>query len=426
MIKHNNSAAASENSKPQCTEEKLSNHEVTAHTAGLWRYNPIPESPEPYPEYRNCYKKTDTAEIIAARVRGKKHKHDGTNCDDWFEFDTLGDWILAAVSDGAGSKAFSRIGAKASCETVVNYLKSEYLSVLEEFPDLKKSLGLPLEDAAFTEACSRLAAVMQNSVVMANEAVQKAFDERRENEEFAKALKRTPEYKDFSATLLAAAVIPVQVSGGKEHLIISVQIGDGMIASINRDSDFSGALRLLGDADAGAFAGETDFLTSQQNRLTESLMKRTKIQRRKITSVMLMTDGVADDYYPNNPQLLRLYLDLMLNGIIEIEGSANEVTEANRRFISNVPEPLEYPWVNDGDVKFPIQYTNNIISNADITLEELWKNTDVLRIASLKSFDKSLDGSDSSEKLMTWLDNYVERGSFDDRTLIIINVGGAV
>ena len=287
-------------------------------------------------------------------------------------------------------------------------------------------MGLPLEDAAFTEACSRLAAVMQNSVVMANEAVQKAFDERRENEEFAKALKRTPEYKDFSATLLAAAVIPVQVSGGKEHLIISVQIGDGMIASINRGSDFSGALRLLGDADAGAFAGETDFLTSQQNRLTESLMKRTKIQRRKITSVMLMTDGVADDYYPNNPQLLRLYLDLMLNGIIEIEGSANEVTEANRRFISNVPEPLEYPWVNDGDVKFPIQYTNNIISNADITLEELWKNTDVLRIASLKSFDKSLDGSDSSEKLMTWLDNYVERGSFDDRTLIIINVGGAV
>ena len=149
-------------------------------------------------------------------------------------------------------------------------------------------------------------------------------------------------------------------------------------------------------------------------------------RRRKISCVMLMTDGVADDYYPNNPQLLRLYLDLMLNGIIAVNGSANEVTEANRKFISNVPAPLEYPCVNDGDVKFPLQYSNNIISNADITLEELWKNTDVLRIASLKSFDKSLDGSDSSEKLMTWLDNYVERGSFDDRTLVIINVGGAV
>ena len=363
MKKDNNSAACSAETKNSAgiqannAEEKLTNHEVTARTAGLWKYNPVPESPEPFPEYINCYKKTDTAEIIAARVRGKKHKHDGTNCDDWFEFDTLDGWILATVSDGAGSKVFSRIGAKASCGTVIEKLRTEYTAVIKNCPDLSISLGLALDDPAFMEACSKLAVIMQNSVASANEAVQKAFDERKDSEEFSSALKRTPEYKDFSATLLAAAVIPVQVqsSGEHEHLIISVQIGDGMIASVNRNSEFPNALRLLGDADGGAFAGETDFLTSQQIRSTDSLMKRTKIQRRKISSVMLMTDGVADDYYPNNPQILRLYLDLMLNGIIEIDGSANEITEANRKFISNVPDPLEYPWVNDGDVKFSLK-----------------------------------------------------------------------
>ena len=32
-------------------KEKLSDSEVTTHTASLWKYNPIPSSPEPYPEY---------------------------------------------------------------------------------------------------------------------------------------------------------------------------------------------------------------------------------------------------------------------------------------------------------------------------------------------------------------------------------------
>ena len=69
----------------------LSDREVTEHTASLWKYNPVPDSPEPYPEYRNGYEQYSDGEIIAARVRGKKHKHEGSNCDDWYDFTRIDD-----------------------------------------------------------------------------------------------------------------------------------------------------------------------------------------------------------------------------------------------------------------------------------------------------------------------------------------------
>ena len=94
----------------------LSNEEVTGHTANLWKYIAIPENePEPFPEYINGTVEFPGSKVIAARVRGKKHKHEGTNCDDWYETANYDKITFVAVSDGAGSKKFSRIGAKESC-----------------------------------------------------------------------------------------------------------------------------------------------------------------------------------------------------------------------------------------------------------------------------------------------------------------------
>ena len=63
------------------------------------------------------------------------------------------------------------------------------------------------------------------------------------------------------------------------------------------------------------------------------------------------------------------------------------------------------------------------MSESGLDLKGLWERRfdDSVRSARLKSFDIS-NGSDRSERLSVWLDNYVERGSFDDRTLLIINV----
>ena len=49
---------------------------------------------------------------------------------------------------------------------------------------------------------------------------------------------------------------------------------------------------------------------------------------------MLMSDGVADDYFPAQPQMKRLCLDLMLNGIIPMPGGKAEPLP---------PEPVRFP-----------------------------------------------------------------------------------
>ena len=114
---------------------KLSDNDVTAHTAAMWKYNPVPESPEPFPE-ASCDSVSENGfEVIAATVRGKKHKHDGTNCDDFYAFEIFDNAVIAAVADGAGSKLFSRIGAKASCEAVVKYVKARFSAIKRDNPN---------------------------------------------------------------------------------------------------------------------------------------------------------------------------------------------------------------------------------------------------------------------------------------------------
>ncbi len=391
---------------------KLSDNDVTAHTAAMWKYNPVPESPEPYPE-SSCSSANDNGfEVLGATVRGKKHKHDGTNCDDYYAFEIFEGTVIAAAADGAGSKLFSRIGAKAACEAVIKYVKARLSAIKRDNPDYLEILGLPLDSADFGAMCGQIAAMLRDSYAEAFAAVEAAYEKRKDYPEFEEAAGRKPELKDFSCTLLASVVIPVETASGKEYLTASIQLGDGMIAAV--DENAANPLILLGTADGGSFSGETEFLTSESFRNPESLMSRTKIRRGKLTTLMLMTDGVADDYYPNSPQLLRLVLDLKLNNILEI---------AEPELITDVtaPAPVEYPWVNDGDVKYALQYTKNVLAETNMTLEQLWADKYAQKKASLAFFDIVYD-KDKAEMLKIWLDNYVERGSFDDRTLLIINI----
>lgn len=388
--------------------KKLSDSDVTAHTAALWKYVPVPDSPEPYPEYRSSCKYDNGTAITAARVRGKKHKHEGTNCDDWYEFDTIGSWTVCVVSDGAGSKRFSRIGARISSEAACAYIK-EQLSALDR-SQTENSLEMPFDKAEFTAVCSKLAQIMRSGFDAAYSAVEGAYLIRSEDENFTADLGRKCDIKDLSATLLAAAVIPLK-SG--ETFVISVAVGDGMIAAVNADGDFSSALKLLGNTDKGGFSGETEFLDG--TKTAEKLYSNTKIMRGKVSSVMMMTDGVADDYYPNSPELLRLYLDLMLNGIIDFP------TETYEPETGDAPEPEKYPWVNDSSVEVSLAYSKNILAKNGLTLEELWKKRfgSLMHKSSLEAFGRKLS-SDRCERLKIWLDNYSQRGSFDDRTLVLI------
>lgn len=405
-------------------QKALSNEEVTGHTASLWKYLPVPSNePEPVPEYINGTIKFPGSMVVAARVRGKKHKHEGTNCDDWYEVANYERMTFIAVSDGAGSKKFSRVGARESCKAAIGYLVSSFEKLFLDKPELKENLTLALTDSKCMEACGILAGVVQQSVIKAHEAVEAAFYSRKTDPEYEKVLGRGLQFKDLSGTLLITVLIPISEIT-KEHLVISCQIGDGMIAILNSEGEFSNSMKLMGVPDSGDFSGETDFLTSSQMKNIETLQHRTKISRTVVDTVMVMSDGVADDYFPNETQMRRLYFDLIVNGILEKSFkpiSMTTLTQAQMKLFKRIPDPLVYPWVNDQNVKIPIQYTNRILEATGLTLEDLWKDPTALILARLE-LEENEKNIDRSEKLKIWLDNYVERGSFDDRTLVVVTM----
>lgn len=381
-------------------------------TASLWKYNPIPsDEPEPFEEYISSHYENDSVSVTGARVRGKKHKHDGTNCDDWFEFDTSDDWIIAAVSDGAGSKKFSRIGAMESCKAAVSFIKEKLAEVPKE---MVLKLSLPLGKSEFMESCGYFASIIQDAVIYASDAVKDAFESRKSKFEYLRIIDRDMELKDFSGTLLLSMMIPLKIENETEYFVLTCQIGDGMICSVDRSAEYDKALRLLGEPDSGAYSGETDFLTSEKMQQKERLMSKTKVMRGKTSVIMLMSDGVADDYFPNQPELLRLVMDLELNGVIKVsDGNEDDIV------LDDIPEPLSYPWVNDNEKLIPIQYSKNIFEKTECSISDMWNNKSLIKKASLESYNIELP-EEKKDRLLRWLDNYSERGSFDDRTLLII------
>ena len=399
----------------------LPDTDVLEHTASLWKYRPVPDTePEPSPEYRSAEDDYPGGRIIAAQVRGKKHKHEGTNCDDWFETACFGDVTFIAVSDGAGSRRFSRIGAKASCKAAVGYLVRAFSAALAGKPDLRENLRLPMDNAKCAEACAALAQMVQQSVVKAYEAVEAAYYSRVTDPAFQAALNRGLELKDLSGTLLIAMVVPVD-AGAKEHFIVTCQVGDGMIAVMNTAGPFDGSLKLMGEPDCGDFSGETDFLTSPNMRRIEALQKRTKVSRRVFDLVMVMSDGVADDYFPNETALRQLYFDLAANGILDPGGPEADLNNLDQRQVwlfRHMPDPAAYPWVNDQNVRVPLHYIDRICKELSLTPEDVWNDPLVLKFAR-KDMSARMKNASRGERLEIWLDNYVRRGSFDDRTLVV-------
>lgn len=408
----------------QTPVKALSNEEVTGHTAALWKYLPIPvDEPEPTPEYINGTVKFPGSQVIGARVRGKKHKHEGTNCDDWYEVANFENITFVAVSDGAGSKKFSRIGAKESCKASIGYLVKTIEKLFADKPEMRSSLLLELSDTKCMETCGILAGVVQQSVIKAFEAVEAAYYSRSVDPAYSAVLGRSLQFKDLSGTLLIAVLIPVS-EFSKDYLVLTCQIGDGMIALLNTEGKYNNSLKLMGVPDSGDFSGETDFLTSAQMKMLETLQNRTKISRCTIDTVFVMSDGVADDYFPNETEMRRLYFDLVVNGVIEGIGqklTLNGLTPTQMKLFKRIPDPLSYPWVNDQDIQISLQYTKRICESTGLSLEDLWKDSAAISLAKIEMEDMD-KVKDPSERLRIWLDNYVERGSFDDRTLVVVQL----
>lgn len=399
---------------PEDSEESKT-ESVTEYTASLWKYTAVADDvPDPSPEYYTRSDIYDGGKVIGARVRGKKHKHEGTCCDDWFETASLGDITFIAVADGAGSKKLSRIGSQESCRAAVGFLKDHFEKNIVNDTKIMSGIALDMNSPDFMSACKILAEAVRGAVNEAYLAVRSAFYCRASNEKFIGYMGRSLDIRDFSATLLISVVIPLG-NEKNEKLVVSCQIGDGMIALIDTSAEFSTSVKRMGDSDSGEFSGETEFLTTEKMRAPESIALKTRISRGNSDILMMMTDGVSDDYFPVEIQMHRLYFDLAANGILPPRKVSNE--NSADEWQDKLPEPSVYPWVNDKSVMVAANYTNKICRETGLTFENIWNAPEILEAAAAKLGVFSEENA--AERLKVWLDNYVERGSFDDRTLVI-------
>ena len=407
-------------------KKNLSDREVTNYTSSLWKYKAIPsEIPELAPEYLSenhtiFIPTTGKFQVIAARVRGKKHKHEGTNCDDWFETENTEGIFISAVSDGAGSKKFSRIGAKAACRTARFFLDTYLKKLLRAHPSLREDLSKRMTERPFSDAAELLANLVQDTMLAAREAVVKAYEDRRLKENYTKVVGRELQLRDFACTLLLTIAVPLQNT--KETLIISCQVGDGITVAINTQAKFEDAVTLLGVPDSGKFSGETDFLTSSKFALKENLVPRTKLSRKPFDIIFSMTDGVADDYDPNDLHMRRLYFDLLANRVLTFTEDLKTKIEVSSAF--KLPEPRIYPRIDGSKHRelVPIQYTSDLCAENNLSLKQIWERRELLfALAQKIPFNENLN---PATRLKEWLDNYTIRGSFDDRALVILQKVG--
>jgi hypothetical protein len=419
------------------TEKKSS--EKTTASIGIWKYLPIPENePEPHTEYDyQSAKLSEGLKLIGARVRGKMHKHEGTNCDDWFEFSVNGQWTIIAVSDGAGSKKLSRIGAKESCQAAVKYLSDTLKNHQIKERSTKEELSNDLQRNSYWKFPGADIEFVQKTL---HEAMQKAYDavENKANAcrnlvPYYKVLgNREAEIKDFSATLLLAIHTTIKVGEESYNFVLTCQVGDGMLAAISQE----GRLKLLGQADSGDYGGQTEFLTSKSKLEKNNLIQKTFFFPGNLKCLMVMTDGVADNYFPNDPGMLELYGDLVLNQIINISkfneseinkqllttnlGTISGVRESKNNFQSTVERIIDPHQQNEPK--------NIIISSVADYAKELNKSvaevvaSPPLLAAGIMDEPMCEQCRDMSpaEKLLIWLDSYYQKGSFDDRTLVVL------
>ncbi|NER52306.1 MAG: hypothetical protein F6J92_37840, partial [Symploca sp. SIO1A3] len=94
------SVGSSDSPKCEMIHQSSDSQEGTSPPTAQWKYVPLPENePDKHDESKaDSIKTPGELKLIGARVRGKKHKHEGTHCDDWFELAVSGDWKILAVS----------------------------------------------------------------------------------------------------------------------------------------------------------------------------------------------------------------------------------------------------------------------------------------------------------------------------------------
>lgn len=226
--------------------------------------------------------------IAAGSLRGRAHAHKGTHRDD--DFEIIGQeasWQVLSVADGAGSCKWSRRGAQLAVQKSAATLADA----------LNGRMGEPL--LAAYEAClaDESAEHIKKLQESYRETIVKAVHEAVLAIQQEVGKHKGDTLKDYSTTLMLAAIKPV----ADGYVVLAFWIGDGAVALMHDDQ-----LSLLGDADAGQYAGQTRFLTP---KVIESgdVYQRVRIKKVKtLKGLILASDGVTDPYFETDAELKSL------------------------------------------------------------------------------------------------------------------------
>jgi hypothetical protein len=401
----------------------------------------------------------NNAEFLGAAVRGRSHKQDALYCDDSFSFLDVGSWKVVLVSDGAGSAGFSRVGSQLACDAVLEVFSRElpeadlsdhtlHEAKLREFsttPEADPILG-------------RAATVFERAFANAHDAIRKWVDEqnresndgsetrrwidqrfRGTGKESSRIIQERPEAplglleRDCNCTLLVVAYSVAQLvkTDGTRHqlaLSLSCAIGDGMMVVFRRTTSRPTVITLM-RPDAGEFAGQTQFVDAKttaaafiRGRLKMSFLGNPN----DVVAVVAMTDGVADDYYEGLPGMERLYCDLIANAILPPppDFSADTAVVPDESISDGIVDEAIYDntsLAGEGRTR-KVAYCNRLKEFQSRGPGYFLGNAALLWALARLRIESEPAGYDSpsterARRLRDWLDTYIVRGSFDDRSL---------
>ena len=463
------------------------------------------ESPDGYCEGKDF----KNGKIIGAVVRGRSHKQNAVYCDDSFKFSVENEnWQIVVVSDGVGAALLSRFGSDAAVKAATDILANGLKSI--------NFKGLSISDAEQKGNSHSLYPSIRQAFFDAFKAAKIAIEELKDKDNSAadinrksvdKILRLDPNRnarrienlnsdqlvelltKDYACTLLAFAVTDARYEkpdGQKVavKLIASCAVGDGMMGIFRKPNLPYNAMELMTGADGGQFSGMVVPLTGFS--LNEDVIfHRTRIDLvGDVLAVVAMTDGVSEDYnlMPSPLGLQQLACDLIINGILPVEGAKEELTvdkfkacnkliadraaKAEKEIIDLIAQKgatrnvtdqfvmdqkiiklreiadatkigdlfkLQAPLLNpaSGDPSLVIKYINSFFELMGKKSSDILCDPDFLK-AIRDAAPLIIDSSDQdgvnreAAILKLWLDYYFVRGSFDDRTLVMAKFNGAV
>ena len=227
-------------------------------------------------------------DLVAGSVRGKLHAHKAMYRDDAFAFDCVDGWHILAVSDGAGSAKLSRVGARVTCDAAVGAMKTMiggYAISTKEGPQPPDRDLMQLRAFLTQAACAARDGIIRE------------------------AHKRQVSDRDLYCTLLLC----IHTTWKDDlDLLAAIQVGDGSIGIYTGD----GTCKLLGIADHGEFSSETVFVTSFKQLIEMPYDRRVLFSlKRDVRCIGIMSDGVSDDFFPEDKRLIELFVGDPIAGI---------------------------------------------------------------------------------------------------------------